>query len=276
MPRPLRHMERIMPTFTLFIAAIIQGITEFLPISSSAHLYLWNHFNHIAPGGFPYDMVLNAGTLLATMIYFRLELIRMITDVLKQCAGKGSTQYSHLAWLLVLATVPACVVGLLIHDLIETHLRSIALMGGMMMIFGLLLGLSDRSKSTSTALTELSFKQALCIGLAQIFSLIPGASRSGTTITAARFLGLNRDVSVRFSFLLAIPVTLAAVSLDILKAFKHQLPFEWSNILIAFAVSAGVGILCIHVLLKLITNIGFMPFAIYRLILGAGLLYYFW
>lgn len=265
-----------MPYHTLIIAALIQGITEFLPVSSSAHLFLWEHFQHIPEGGFPYEMILNAGTLLATILYFRRELALMICDVLKQCAGKGMTPYSRLAWLLVLSTIPACLVGLLLHHTIETHLRSIALMGTMMMIFGCFLGLADRCQQSKQALTQMTWMQAIWIGLAQIFSLIPGASRSGTTITAARLCGLNREVAVRYSFLLAIPVTLAAVTLDLAKSFKAGIVFDMPQIALGFTLSALVGLLSIHVLLSLIMRIGFMPFAIYRLILGAGLLYFFW
>lgn len=265
-----------MITYVLFIAAIIQGITEFLPVSSSAHLFLWDHIQHIPPGGFPYEMVLGAGTLLATLVYFRREIFFMIRDILKQCAGQGSTPYSHLAWVLVLSTIPVCIVGFLFHDLIENHLRSIALMGAMLMLFGLILGLSDRCPQSSQTPTQISFRAGLIIGLAQILSLIPGASRSGVTITAARFLGFNRQTSIRFSFLLSIPVVIAATMLETIKTIKQGLVFDWFNISLGFAVSAGVGLLCIHVLLRLIERIGLWPFAIYRLILGGLVLVMFW
>lgn len=269
-----------MSTFTLFIAAIIQGITEFLPVSSSAHLFLWEHMQGVPANGFPYEMVLGAGTLLATVVYFRTELILMIRDVLKQCAGKGSTSYSHLAWVLILSTIPVCLVGFLLHDFISEHLRGITLMAAMLMLFGVFLGLSDKTRcnpapecSTASELT-ITFKQGMIIGLAQILSLIPGASRSGTTITAARFLGLNRDVSVRFSFLLSIPVVIAATSLETIKVINNHLALDWFHISLGFAVSAIVGLLCIHILLRLITRVGFMPFAIYRVIMGTLILFY--
>lgn len=274
-----------MPTFTLIIAALIQGITEFLPVSSSAHLFLWNHFQGIGAQAFPYEMVLNAGTLFALIVYFRHDLFCMTRDLIKQCAGKGGSSYSTLAWLLVLSTLPVCIIGFFFHDYISEHLRSIVLMGVMLMFFGVLLGISDMSLREGRSPTKqsihhkalhITLPQALLIGLAQVFALIPGASRSGTTITAARFLGLSREVSVRYSFLLAIPVMIAAVSLALLKAFKNNIEFNPLDIIIGFSVSAGVGLLCIHVLLRFITRIGFMPFAIYRVLLGAVIIYLFY
>lgn len=266
-----------MEVIYVVIAAVIQGLTEFLPVSSSAHLILLPALSGMHDQGLPTDIAVHAGSLLAVMLYFRKELYFMVRDLLNQWfLRKGPTPYTKMAWLLVMATIPVCVVGLFLYDYIAEYFRSALVIGFMSIIFGIILGWADRRPDGESELLRVTWKQAFWVGIFQILSLIPGASRSGTTITAARFMGLNREISAKFSFLLSIPVILAATVLESYKVVKHDVAFNWFDLQLGFVVSAVLALVVIHFFIKLIERVGMMPFVIYRVLLGAVLIYVFW
>ncbi len=257
------------------LLALIQGLTEFLPVSSQAHLVLYSMLSGELYQGLDFDIMLHAGSLLAVVTYFRAELLSMARDWFRSLKGGPISPDARLAWWIVLATVPAGVAGLLFKDQAEAALRSPLIMGLALIGFGLLLGLADARHCGQRSEFELGLRDVLIIGLAQALALIPGTSRSGITMTAALFLGLNRESAARFSFLLSIPIIAAAgllASLDLAERGLESGPMALLVGLVAAAVSTY---LCIHYFLAFIRRIGMLPFVIYRVVLG-GLILIVW
>ena len=256
----------------LILLGLLQGLTEFLPISSSAHLILLPKVFHWVDQGLSYDIAVHVGSLIAVVYYFRSDLKRIFASC---TASPAQNHDSKIFWSVALATVPVSVVGLLTHDLIETYLRSPLVIAVATIIFGLLLWWSDVTGKRLRAQAELTWKDAVIIGLAQCLALIPGTSRSGITMTAALMLGLNRETSARFSFLLAIPVISLAGLYESYKLLSLPAAFDWGPLLTVTAVSAVSAWLAIHYFLKFLERSGMLPYVIYRLLLGAVLLVLF-
>lgn len=256
------------------VLALIQGLTEFLPISSSGHLLLPSLLLGWPDQGLAFDVAFHSGTLLAVIWYFRRELARMIAGGLRLKPADGE---GRLFWLLLLATVPVGLAGLLVRDMVEIHARSVAVVATTSIVFGLLLGYADfsgrRNRGQDRNIATIGWKTALLIGLAQMLALIPGTSRSGVTMTAALLCRLDRESAARFSFLLAIPVMLASGALEALDLIAEPPPAR-QLLLLGFgtALSALVAWLSIHWFLRWIGRISFQPFVIYRVALGAFLL----
>jgi undecaprenyl-diphosphatase len=262
-----------MDTLQTVMTALLQGLTEFLPISSSAHLILLPRFVGWQDQGLAFDVAVHVGTLLAVVVYFREELAVMLRDWLRSLGGARRTAEARLAWWVLLGTIPVAVAGLALHDLIETRLRSALVIAVTTLVFGVLLGWSDRRGRQRRDEATLGWGDVLFIGLAQAVALIPGTSRSGITITAALALGLTRSAAARFSFLLSIPVILMAGGYETLKLVEMAGPVAWDVLLLGTAVAAISAYLCIHYFLRLIERIGMLPFVLYRLVLGAVLLW---
>ncbi|NOY61580.1 MAG: undecaprenyl-diphosphate phosphatase [Gammaproteobacteria bacterium] len=264
----------------ILVLAILQGLTEFLPISSSAHLILVPTLVGWPDQGLAFDVAVHVGTLCAVMAYFRRELVPMSRDWVLSITTRQQTADSRLAWGVIIGTIPVGIVGLLFKDYIEIYLRSPLVIATTTIIFGLLLWWADaysnkRHKNDTTNAEQknlriygLSLKDVLIIGGAQALALIPGTSRSGITMTAGLFLGLGRDAAARFSFLLSIPVIILSGGLKTLDLIQSALPVEWGSIAIGATLSGLVAYLCIHFFLKLLDRVGMLPFVIYRLILG--------
>ena len=261
-----------MDNIQALVLALVQGITEFLPISSSAHLILVPHLLGWEDQGLAFDVAVHVGTLSAVVFYFRTELARMTIDWLRSCAGRGMSDDARLAWLVVLATIPVVVAGLLLHALIENQLRSPLVIAATTIGFGLLLWFADRLGRHARTTTSLSVMDAILIGIAQAVALIPGTSRSGITMTAALALGLTRTDAARFSFLLSIPAILMAGAYETWKLLSDTGPVDWGALLLGMLMAAVSAWLCIHFFLRLIERIGMWPFVVYRLLLGAVLL----
>lgn len=260
----------------ILVLALVQGLTEFLPVSSSAHLILVPKILGWVDQGLLFDVAVHFGTLLAVLVYFKSELFKMSKDFIRRLGGQASTPYSNLACQLMIATLPVCLMGFLLHDWIERWGRSPLLIGIFTIIFALFLGLSDRSdKTPKKTLEDMTWKSAMKIGACQILALIPGVSRSGITLTAGLGLGFARDQASRFSFLLSIPVILAAVSLEALTLVKTPIPGAYAPLLLGACISGLCAYACIHVFLKLVNQLGMWPFVIYRVVLGSVLLLYF-
>lgn len=260
------------------VLALIQGLTEFLPVSSSGHLLLPSMLLGWPDQGLAFDVAFHSGSLLAVIWYFRRELARMIAGGLGHGIRHGlGHEEGRLFWLLLFATVPVGLAGLFLRDMVEIHARSVPVVATTSIVFGLLLGYADFSgrpdRETRRGMETIGWKTALLIGLAQMLALIPGTSRSGVTMTAALLCRLDRESAARFSFLLAIPVMLASGALEALDLIADPPPAR-QLLLLGFgtALSALVAWLSIHWFLRWIARISFQPFVIYRVALGLYLL----
>ena len=255
----------------VIVLALIQGITEFLPISSSAHLILPSALLGWEDQGLAFDVAVHIGTLLAVMIYFRKDVMALVIGWFQQFGERGANKDSQLAWAIVLATIPAGVVGLLGKGFIEEHLRSVSVIAATTIIFGILLAWADKTAKLKLQITQMTLMFALIIGCAQALALIPGTSRSGITITMALILGFTRSDSARFSFLMSIPVILLSGMFEGMELLG-QSNVDWFSVFLGASISALSAYLCIHYFLAFITRLGMMPFVIYRLILGFSLI----
>lgn len=256
----------------VIILGIIQGIAEFLPISSSAHLIIFRDIFGIGTDigtniGLAFDIALHFGTLLAILIYFFKDFLNMfikgVTKGVKDKEGK-------ILWFIVVATVPAAIAGLLFEDFIDNIIRGEYLVIALaLIIMGVLIYLFDRYMKSSKSLETMTFKDAIIIGCSQVFALIPGFSRSGTTIATGRIMNLNREDAAKFSFYLSAPVVLGAVILTLFK--DNTLAIIGANLsifLIGVLVSFIAGLLCISFLLKYLKSHDFKIFMWYRIILA--------
>ena len=259
-----------METLQAILLAIIQGLTEFLPISSSAHLILLSELSGWKDQGLVFDVALHFGTLLAVIFYFREEINEML-DV-SHFKTMNTLIKSRLG-IITIATIPIVIVGGLFNQFIEVNLRTSEVIAIATIVFGLLLYLSDlKGKQADTDL-KVTLGLGFLIGLAQVFALIPGTSRSGITITAALLLGFSRTEAARFSFLLAVPVIIAANILGIYEVIQTDtLVFNYLDLFLGVSISFLVAYLTIGWFLSLIERIGMLPFFVYRIILGTLLL----
>lgn len=249
---------------------VIQGLSEFLPISSSAHLALtpWL-FGWPAPG-LAFDVALHLGTLIALVWFFWQEwitLTRAFFSILKKRALE--TESERRVAFVVVATIPGAIAGYLLQDYAKTIFRTPALTGAMLIVMGVILWLVDRAARQDRGITNMTWRDAILIGLAQMFAIVPGVSRSGSTITAGRAVGLTREAAAVFSFLLSLPIITAAVVFEGRHAIENGVTAPLVAGVIASALS---GWLAISVLLKFISRNSYGVFALYRLIIGAGVL----
>lgn len=262
-----------MGTLHAFLLAIIQGLTEFLPISSSAHLVLLPIVMNWQDQGLVMDIAVHLGSLLAVLFYFRHDLGHLIMAGFASLNPTfESNEDSRLAWLLLWASIPIFAVALVVQSYLLPHLRSAVVIGIASIVFGLLLWHADKSGTQARSNKDLNTKDALLIGIAQAFALVPGASRSGVTMTAGMWLGLSRVEAARFSFLLAIPTILAASLYGSYRAMQNDAVINWGLTAAVTLCSAVVAFLCIHWFIKVVSKIGMFPFVIYRILLGVILL----
>jgi len=251
------------------LLALIQGLTEFLPISSSAHLILPSQILGWEDQGLAFDVAVHVGTLLAIVLYFRRDVVVLLKAWLTSLVQKHQTDESKLAWLIILATIPAGLAGFLGNDFIDQNLRSSLVIATTTIGFGLLLWLADAKGSREKIISQIDVKSAVWIGLGQALALIPGTSRSGITMTVALLLGFSRHAAARFSFLLSIPLIAAAGMLKTKELLETGTDHQWGLVILGTLVAFVSAYACIHWFLKLLDRIGFTPFVIYRLLLGA-------
>lgn len=269
-----------MSTLEVFVLAILQGLTEFLPISSSAHLILPSQILGWHDQGLGFDVAVHVGTLLAVLIYFRQEVGAMAVAWVGTLTKRNKPENSFdgkLAWWILFATIPAGLFGLLGKDFIEANLRSALVIAITTLLFGFLLGFADfkaSKRSHNKPMEKLGIKGAMLIGLAQALALIPGTSRSGITMTIGLMLGLSRDNAARFSFLLSIPAIAMAGSYLTVKLILAGEGVDWSMLALGSVLAFVSAYACIHYFLILLEKVGMMPFVIYRLLLGVGLLWF--
>ncbi|HIL79075.1 MAG: undecaprenyl-diphosphate phosphatase [Methyloprofundus sp.] len=250
--------------------AVLQGVTEFLPISSSAHLILLPVIVGWQDQGLAFDVAVHVGTLTAVTMYYRKDLAKLISSWCGSLVGKGFNDEAKLAWYVGLGTIPVGLVGISLSDAMQEALRNPLIIAAATIIFALLLWWAE--KRARERRHTITLNDALLIGLFQALALIPGTSRSGITITAGLLLGLKREFAARYSFLLSIPVIALAGFLKALELYQSNVAVSWDLMLIGAGVSAIVAYLSIAWFLKLLNRIGMMPFVWYRLILGVVLI----
>jgi undecaprenyl-diphosphatase len=264
----------------VIILSIVQGLTEFLPISSAAHLILVPIVTGWEDQGLAFDLAVHLGSLVAVVGYFRHELSLVIRDWSRSLVTRQSTENSRLGWAVLWGTIPVGLAGLVAKDWVEVTLRTPELgaivMACALISFGLLLGWADWRHRGQRSEYRLRWMDVLVVGCAQAVALIPGTSRSGITITAALFMGLSREGAARFSFLLSIPVIILAGGLLTLDLIRSTEPVAWVAMALGVVLSAVSAYVCIHYFLLFIKRIGMQPFVVYRLILGVILLLVFW
>lgn len=255
-----------------FWLALLQGLTEFLPISSSAHLALLPQLAGWRDQGLAFDVAVHVGTLLAALVYFRADVAALLTAWARSLAGAPPTAHSRLAWSILFATLIIALAGWLFGNWVE-RLRAPLPIALATLLFGVALGLADWLGGKRRDIEQLNWKDVALIGCAQALALVPGVSRSGITITAGLLLGFGREAAARFSFLLAMPVIALAGLWQTHSLLAHPAPVRWDILLFATFVSAVVALACIHYLLIFLRRHSLLPFVIYRLALGAVLLW---
>lgn len=257
----------------LFFLSLVQGLTEFLPVSSSGHLALFPKIFGEADQGILIDVALHIGTLLAILIYYRRDIFNIVIAVVTW-NNPARVKDRNLGLLIALGSIPAVAVGLIIHEVFPEGIRSVAVIAFNMIAFAILMGIADKKGAQEKEIHDVNIKSALIVGLAQAVALVPGVSRSGITMTMARFLGFKRTEAARFSFLLGIPAMAGAGLLSLLEIAKADNPGLWHDAAIAVGFSFLAGLAAIHFMMRWLRNAGLMPFVIYRLILGVFLFFY--
>ena len=259
--------------YHLLSLALIQGITEFLPISSSGHLILLPSFTNFPDQGLLIDVSVHVGTLLAVIIYFFRDSLSILKGFSDLATGNRHSVPAQLTKFLIWATIPVIILGLIlkITDIIDL-LRNIKVIGWTMIIFGVFLYLADHFSFSKKINLNYSIKEALIMGLWQSVALIPGTSRSGATITAARILGYKRKSAARIAMLMSIPTILASGSLEIIDVW-HKVDFNhFNDAIIVICLSFIFAFLTLTIMMRLLNSISFTPYVIYRILLGVLLL----
>ena len=257
--------------FLSFLLGLIQGLTEFLPISSSAHLLFPTLIFGTNDLGLSFDIAVHAGTLIAVIFFFRNEIKCMLKSI--TTSDTSLSDYRKLTYMLIIATIPIVMAGLGFSDFIEDRIFNVSSIAIANLIFAIILFVVFLNRKENLSIFEISFKAALLIGFFQCFALIPGASRSGMAITGALLIGLNLKDASKFTFLLSIP-TIAGALIFLLVDF-NQINFDYLNMLIGFVVAMVVAFFTIKYFLAFVERIGMVPFVIYRVILGLMLLIIF-
>jgi len=255
------------------VLAIVQGLTEFLPVSSSGHLILVPALFNWIDQGLVFDVAVHFGSLAAICVYFRTDLVTLISGGVKLLRGSCQSPESRMALYIIIGTVPAAIAGLLFAAWIELNLRNPLVIVFTLSGYGVLMALADRFGKHQRIIANIELKDAIIIGIAQALALVPGTSRSGVTISAALMLGFRRTDAARFSFLLSAPVILLATVFESSLLYIEGTQIAWSQLAIGAVISAVVAYLSIDCFMRFVNVIGFLPFALYRLGL-AGMIFY--
>jgi len=267
--------------FSAIFLGVVQGLTEFLPISSSAHIRIVGEFmNKAQDPGARFTAITQIGTELAVLIFFRKDIAAIVRSWVKQVVfrtelsteGKGQ---ARMGWLIIVGSIPIVVLGYLGKDIITNDLRSLWLIASVMIIFGLILGYADKVGKSERSLDQLNAKHGILYGAAQALALVPGVSRSGATIAMGRFLGYTREAALRYSFLLALPAVFGSGLYELKDAFSSDAApnvFTIPETLVATGVAFVIGYIVIAWLLKFVSTKSFRPFIIYRVVLGSLIL----
>jgi undecaprenyl-diphosphatase len=273
-------MGQTMTIWQLMVLAVVQGLTEFLPVSSTAHLAVIPRLFHWQDPGLAFDVALHVGTLIAVLIYFAPTWNKFVQAVLQRKRFEGADAINHersidrrLGWFVIVATIPAMISGVLLQRAAETSMRTLPVMGAMMVIVGILMWMAERFGSFSRPLSAINLSDSLSIGIAQAFAVIPGVSRSGSTIAAGVYRGMDRDSATRFSFLLSTPIIAGAAVVEGHHLWKVGIPPEMRlPIVLAILLSGVTGYLSIWGMIRYVRVRSLMVFVIYRLAAGTVIL----
>lgn len=261
--------------FHFIILGIVQGLTEFLPISSSAHLILMPHLFGWEDQGLNHDVAAHVGTLAAVCWFLRRDL-QNVAAGLPHKEGEAAAHSRRMLGFLVVGTLPVIVTGLLLRDTVATTFRAPLLIAGTTLFYAMLLWCADYFGRRTRSESALTWRDVIVIGVAQSLAIVPGTSRSGITMTAALFLGLDRRAAVHFSFLLSVPAILLAAAWEFLHMLLAADAVPWGSMGIVALSAAITAYIAIHYFVKFIDRTGMTPYVVYRLALGVGLLIYFW
>lgn len=258
-----------MEWYQLVVLAVVQGITEFLPISSSAHLILVPHFLGWVDQGLGFDLAVHLGTLVAVLAYFRTDVARLGVAWIESFTRGRRDDDVRMAWGLILATLPAIVFGVVLGAVGEESLRLPGVIATASIVFGILLGVVDwRAKRVHDTPAVLGWRSYLGVGLAQAVALIPGSSRAGMTILGARALGLTRPAAARLSFFMAIPITLAAIVFEVVVMLGNPIDEAWGQMGLAAVLACASAFVTIHFFLRMLQSMDMTVFVVYRVLLG--------
>ena len=264
-----------MTTMQIIMLAVVQGVTEFLPISSSGHLVLVPRIIGFQDQGIIFDVAVHLGSLVAVCVYFRDDLYFLLkstpSNFKLNTMGKGSRLFSFL----LIATLPAAILGFLLSDWIEVNLRDPIVIASTLAFYGILMWAADSMGSKKISLDDMKFSDAIIIGFSQALALIPGTSRSGITMTAALILGVKRTEAAKFSFLLSIPIIGLASGYKLLMILFNNISVIWGELLLGMIVSMVIAYLSIGFFMGIIKRIGLMPFALYRIALSGVMFWLF-
>ena len=259
-----------MGIFEAIILGLVQGLTEFLPVSSSAHLRVTSELLGIGDAGAAFTAITQLGTELAVIVFFWKDIVRIIGNWFRSLTGKiaRNDPDALMGWWIIVGTIPIVVLGLVFEDQIETTLRSLWFVAFTLIFFGLLLGVADWAGKKSRPLEKLTWKHGLIYGFAQALALIPGVSRSGGTITAGLFMGYKREAAARYSFLLAIPAVFGSGFYQLYKAIKAPGSTPMGMTAFATVIAFVVALFVIGFFMSYISKRSFTPFVIYRVVIG--------
>lgn len=263
--------------FDAIILAIVQGLTEFLPISSSAHIRIVGEWLQMGDPGATFTAIIQIGTEAAVLVFFWRDILRIITRWFGSLRGTvpKNDPDARMGWWIILGSLPIVVLGFLLQDLIRSQFRSLWIVATTLIVFGIVLGLADVLSARVKRLEDLNARDGILFGFAQALALIPGVSRSGGTITAGRLMGYDRPSAARYGFLLAIPAVFGSGLYEMYSALKEPdgvTGVAWGPTLLATVIAGVVGWLVIKFLMKWVETRSFMPFVLYRIALGTLLM----
>ena len=262
------------------VLGVIQGLTEFLPISSSAHLRIFPELFGWGDPGAAFTAVIQIGTELAVLIYFRKDIWRIGSAWVRslfQPEYRGALD-ARMGWYIIVGSLPIVILGFILKGVIEDHFRNLWLIGSALVVLGIVLGIADRVGRTEKVIKQMTLRDAALMGGAQALALVPGVSRSGATLSMGRFLGYDREAATRFAFLLAIPAVVGAGLFELKEigkvgeAHAGEADYGWGPTITATIVSFVVGYAAIAWLLRYVSTKSYTPFVIYRVLLGGGVL----
>jgi undecaprenyl-diphosphatase len=254
------------------VLGLVQGLTEFLPISSSAHLRIYPELVGWGDPGAAFTAVIQIGTELAVLIYFRKDIWRILSTWARSLVRPEYRGHldARMGWFIIVGSLPIVVLGVLLKDVIERDFRSLWLIAGTLVVFGVILGVADRVGRTDRQIKEITLRHAVLMGVAQACALVPGVSRSGATLSMGRFLGYDREAATRYAFLLAIPAVVGAGLFEIPEISAGDNAYGWGPTITATVVSFVVGYAAIAWLLRYVATKSYTPFVLYRVALGTA------
>ena len=264
-----------MTLIQIIILAIVQGITACLPVSSSGHLVLVPKLIGWQDQGIIFDIAMHLGSLAAVCIYFKEDITKLFFSFSELLTFRTKKKSSDLLFLLLIATLPAAIIGFFSANWIELNTRNPLLIAFTLSFYGLLMLIADKKGKKKVTIKEINYSHALMIGLAQVLALIPGTSRSGVTMTAGLFLGMKRLDAAKFSFLMSVPVIILASAYKLLVIFLENIAIDWGELFLGMSISMCIAYASIGFFMTVIQRIGFVPFFIYRVTLSVIIIWIF-